>query len=52
MASKKVGAVFCVGTQLLGSGVVRAWRDALPLDRKCTQVVQVTVVRHLPKTRS
>jgi hypothetical protein len=25
---------------------------ALPLDRNCKQVVQVTVVRHIPKTRS
>jgi hypothetical protein len=52
MASKKVRTVFCAGTHLFESGVVRAWRDALPLDRTCTQVVQVTVVQHIPKTRS
>jgi hypothetical protein len=52
MASKKVGAVFCVGTHLCEAGVVREWRDALPLDRKCTKGVQVTVVQHTLKTRS
>jgi hypothetical protein len=52
MARQKVGAVFCAGTQLFDDGVVREWRDAFPVDRQPTKVVQMTVVRHTPETRS